>query len=173
MRIGLLAHNLRVAGGLSVGRNIVATLPAVAPEHEYFFIVPAGYGYETHSDRANVQIMELGDMSFARRAIFEKVRLGQKVRAFRPDWLWGLGNLGLQSPGCKQAILFHDPHLVYPEKHYHFESAWYKMRKRLLKRQLARCLKCTDIVFCQTQTVRKRFADTFGYPIEQIHICLS
>ena len=42
-RIAVVAHNLRSAGGLSVGRNIVATLPKIAPMYTYLMIVPEGY----------------------------------------------------------------------------------------------------------------------------------
>ena len=40
MRIVLLVHNLRVAGGFPVGRNIVATLGEIAPGHKYLIVVP-------------------------------------------------------------------------------------------------------------------------------------
>jgi hypothetical protein len=47
MRILFLCHNLRFAGGLSVGKNVVATLRRVADEHEFLLVMPAGAGYES------------------------------------------------------------------------------------------------------------------------------
>jgi len=138
MRIILLAHNLRVAGGLSVGRNIVATMPEIAPVHEYLMIVPAGLDYDTGKKLSNVRFLEVPAMSLAKRIWFDLVKLPKIVKDFQPDWVWGLGNGGLRNPPCKQAILFHDSHLIYPEKHFSFESRSYKFKKRLVKHRLDR-----------------------------------
>lgn len=46
LRVAVLAHTLRVAGGLSVGQNLLAGLSRVAPQHDYLISVPTGLGYE-------------------------------------------------------------------------------------------------------------------------------
>jgi len=170
-RICVLAHNLRTAGGLSVGRNIVATLPQVAPTHGYLMIVPAKCGYPTRRDDGHVTIREVPQTQLPGRCWFDSLELPRIVRKFGATWIWALGNVGLVRPPCRQAILFHDPHLIYPESEYAFESRWYKIRKRLLRRRLAQCLNATERVFCQTQIARRRFADVFKYPAEKIGIC--
>lgn len=171
MRIVILAHNLRVAGGLSVGKNIVATLPEIAPMHKYLMIVPAGCGYPTSWDSPNVHITEVQQAGQHRRAAFDLWQLPRLVKEFLPDWVWGLGNMGLAMPPCRQAILFHDAHHVYPESHYKCESPMYKLKKRLVRHRLKHVLPKTDIVFCQTETVRRRFADIFAYSLDQTYVC--
>ena len=171
MRIVLLAYNLRVAGGLSVGRSIVFTLPQTAPEHEYLMVVPDGVGYPDFVGQTNVTVVSCLGMGLAQRWWWEHQDLHRSIKDFRPDWIWALGNYGLRHPPCRQSILFHDPHLVYPESHYSFESLGYRLRKRLLRRLLATCLPGTEHVFCQTETSRLRFAETFDYPVDHIGIC--
>lgn len=170
MRIAILAHNLRVAGGLSVGKNIVALLPKVGSEHSYLIFVPKGLGYETHVGLGNVTVNEIPIMSFIGRIRFDLFSLPKLIKNFNPDMILGLGNLGLRKPPCKQAILFHKPHLIYSAKYYRREVTIAKLRNWLLKRRLKQCLKYTGLVFCQTPVARGRFARTFKYPEDQIKI---
>ena len=58
MRIILLAHNLRSAGGLSVGQNIIAILPEIAPMHTYLMIVPKGCFSLDLDGVYNVEVLE-------------------------------------------------------------------------------------------------------------------
>lgn len=157
MRIALLGHGCRVAGGLSIGKNIIWGLPRIAPQHEYLATVPAGLGYEDLS-LPNVAIKVIPSMGYARRIRFEWLELSDLVRAFQPDWVWGLANTGLVKPPCRQAILIQDSHLVYHKKHFGQISVGRRIKHHLLKRHLNRCLKQTDIVFCQTQAMRDRFS---------------
>ena len=46
MRLSVLAQGLRVAGGLAVGRNMIAALARVRPNWSYQLFVPADCGYE-------------------------------------------------------------------------------------------------------------------------------
>jgi hypothetical protein len=41
MRIAVMAHALHVAGGLSVGQNLIAAFGRVAPGNEYLITIPA------------------------------------------------------------------------------------------------------------------------------------
>lgn len=171
-RIVILAHNLRVAGGLSVGINIIGEFFRLAPRHTYRVYVPAGCEYETKAvppDRAD-EVCAVPAMSLPQRLRFDKSRLPGEVAAFKPDWVIGLGNMGLTRPPCRQAILFQDSHLIYPTKHYAMESRAYRFKKRMVRLGLAQCLKRTDVVFTQTQTTRRRFAESFGFPQERIHL---
>ena len=162
-RIVLMSHNLRVAGGLSVGKSIVATLPKIAPSHTYLVLAPSGCGYKELCEGEHVTVQEIAAMPLPRRVWFDAVELPKIVAAFEPDIAWGLGNLGLKHPPCKQAILLHDPHLIYPVRHYRRDTRKAKILKRLLKGRLQQCLAETDIVFCQTETARQRFAKTFRF----------
>jgi glycosyltransferase involved in cell wall biosynthesis len=168
MRICAVAHNLLYAGGRSVGRNITAVLPKVAPDHTYLMIVPEGRGYEMHEGRENVAVRQVPVMGTMKRAVFDLVSLPKLVSGFEPDWLWVLGNVPLLSTPCPQALLIHDSHLVYPTYHYELEPFWLKFRKHVLKRRLRAGLRKVDVIFCQTQTMRRRFAETFDFGEDRI-----
>jgi glycosyltransferase involved in cell wall biosynthesis len=165
MRIAVVAHNLRSAGGLSVGRNIVALLPDIAPSHEYLFLVPAAAGYDRHSHREHVEVVEVSapdSMIIGPFASLFDVRA--RVRRFGPDLVWSLGNLPLRGTGAQQALLVHDPHLFYSSRSFATELARNRMRKRLVAWYLRRSLKFVDVVFCQTRTAASRFAARYEHP---------
>ena len=66
MRIAILSHGLSVGGGISVGKNIVATLPKIAPQHKYLITVPPHLGYVTHDREKNVSVIEIKKRKFTR-----------------------------------------------------------------------------------------------------------
>lgn len=99
MRLAILAHNLRVGGGLVVGRNVVATLPQVAPQHEYLMVVPADLGFEPVTAR-NVEWAEVRFGSLFDRFRVERGLLPTLLREFRPDWVWPLGNVRCARPAA-------------------------------------------------------------------------
>ena len=169
MRIAILAHNLRVGGGLVVGRNLVATLPEVAPEHRYLMIVPAGCGFE-RIEAPNVEWAEIRFGSLLDRLRVERGLLPLLLREFAPDWAWALGNVPLRGLSCRQALLVMDPHLFYPRRHYALETARNRATKHLLRRHLARSLREVDVVFCQTDAARQRFAAHFDFP-GRLEVC--
>ena len=168
VRIVVLAHNLRVAGGLSVGKNIVAALPKAAPQHKYLMVVPAGLGYEQELDTSVISIVEVPIRGRVQRAYFDLRTLPKIVDRFKPDVILGLGNLGLTHHSCKQAFLFHKSQLTYPRRHYQRETVRARSHNWLLKQHLRRCLKSTQLVFCQTPVAKARFSQVFSYPAEQI-----
>lgn len=170
MRIALLGHSLRVAGGLSVGKNIIATLPKVAPQHVFLATVPSGAGYEV-CEAVNLRLCPTAITGTSGRMLFDNHTLPRILREFAPDLIWGLGNTGLVKPPCRQAVLFQDAHLLYPVRHYALETAFYKIRKRMVGWHLARCLPRTERIFCQTDTMRKRFAEVMQYDISRIGLC--
>lgn len=171
MKIVLIAHNLRAAGGLSVGKNIVATLPEVAPMHDYLMVLPEGCGYLNFENNSDVGVVNVPKMGLCKRIIFDSFKLPGLVKNFKPDWIFGLGNCGMRNPPARQAILFHDPHHIYPESHYANESRLYKWKKRLFRWHLRKCLPKTEVVFCQTSTAKERFSRVFSFDGQRIGIC--
>ncbi len=163
MKIMVMAHNLLTGGGAVVGKNIMANLPVVAPNHEYLMVCPAGLGYEQSIERGDgIQIELVRNKGFLHRAFFETRNLNKMVRAFGPDLIWGLGNFALKRPGCRQALLLHEAHLFYPKRHYGRVSTTHGVRYTIRKHRLQRCLPSVDTVFCQTETARRRFAESFS-----------
>jgi len=170
MRLAILAHNLRVGGGLVVGRNVVATLPQIAPEHEYLMVVPADCGFARGEHGPNVEWAEVRFGSLLDRMRVERSLLPLLLREFAPDWVWPLGNVPLRHPGCRQALLVMDPHLFYPAAHYALETTRNRATKHLLRHHLAHALRDVDVVFCQTESARRRFAARFDFA-GRLEIC--
>ncbi len=164
MRIVVMAHNLRVAGGLSVGRNVVAALRRVADEHDYLIVMPTDCGYEKIEKPTRAQCLY-----FQRRRgapgqwYYERFTLPRLIRGFAPDLIWGLGNFGLTNPGAKQAFLFHKPHFIYDRRHTKVETVGNRFRNYVARRRLINSLRFTQLVFCQTNTAAKRFRRYLGY----------
>ncbi len=164
MRIAVLAHNLRAAGGLSVGKNVIASLAEVADEHEYLLFLPTGASYEAVFKPTRAQceyyVRRHGGMS---QLWFERVTMPRLIREFRADVVWGLGNFGLPCPGRKQAILVHKPHYIYGREFQRQELWRYSLLNEFGRRRLRRSLPQTQLVFCQTRTACDRFRQTFNY----------
>lgn len=164
MRIAIIAHQLRVAGGLSIGKNIISSLSRVAAEHDYLLFMPTGVGYESTDKPPRSEFVyfqrRFGSLG---QAWFEWFGLSGRIRQWRPDLVWGLGNFGLARPGANQAILFHKAHYVYPPEHSRIETASLRFRNAIAKRRLIRGLPATQLVFCQTRTIADRFRQSLVF----------
>lgn len=170
MRIAVLAYNLIGAGGLSVGKNIVALLPKIAPNWELLMLVPKGRMYNLHENMSNVSVLEIPRTGLIKRLIFEKITLPNIVKSYHLDVVLCLGNIGLHHPPCKQAILIHQPQLVYPSKNYGMVPPLDRAKMWSIKRWVKKSLRHTDLIFCQTPVMRDRFSKVFSYPTEHIKI---
>lgn len=170
MRIAVLLHYLTVAGGLSVGKNLAKYLPALGRKHDYFLTIPAGLGYEQIvNGQTNVQYQIIHIPNIIKRRMFDRFSLPKIIDAFKPDLLFGAGNLGLYKPKCPQVILFQRPQLIYPIRY--ARTGWIEtIRNLILKRVFADSLIETDRVFCQTPVAQKRLSEAFHYPLDKIGI---
>lgn len=164
-RIAVIAHALRTAGGLSVGRNIIDALVRIAPQNEYCFIVPDGVGYEPLCDRApHSEINLTREMGVLARLRYDKYRLPRIVDAFRPDVILALdSSLGLLKPPCPQAILVHAPQLLYPDNHFGPRTLMDKIRHRYLMWHFHKELTRTQLVLCQTAGMERRLLESYQY----------
>ena len=164
MRIAVIAYNLRVAGGLSVGRNVVSALGRVADHHEYLMVLPAGVGYEEldKPSRTTCRYYRRGAGALG-QLLCETFAMPGIVRAFTPDVTWGLGNFGLVRPYAAQAVLLHFPHLVYDPRSQRRRVWKRNLRVKFAARRLRRCLPATQLVFCQTPTMAERFQKVYNY----------
>ncbi len=165
MRLALLGHSLRTGGGVSVGRNLIAALGRVAPQHHYSITIPSGLGYEeVCADLPQCETFVYDHAGgLLARWLFETFKLPGVVAEFAPDVLVGLGNRGLFRPPCPQTVMCHDSHLFYPTSHYGRET----LRNRLLMRHhrlhLARALKRCSLLACQTAVAEQRLRRVYGY----------
>jgi glycosyltransferase involved in cell wall biosynthesis len=171
MRIAILAHNLRVAGGYVIGINFIKSLKAAASGHQFLIFVPAGAGYEDIElpNSSRIVVYDKGKTVIPRMK-FDLFELPKLIKGFEPHVILGLGNLGLTVSNCKQAILVHKPHLFYPSKHYRREAYLARFNNWLIKARIKKCLRYTDLIFCQTPVMQNRFSRVFNYPLNKIKI---
>lgn len=115
MRIAVLAHNLRSAGGLSTGRNMISCLADVGDAHDYLLILPADVGYEelTKPTRSTCHFCKIKTNLFLQLLRNER-QLPLKIASWRPDVIWCLGNFGLANPPVPQAVLLQNAFYAYP-----------------------------------------------------------
>lgn len=163
MRIAILAQGLRAAGGQSVGLNTLAALARVRPEYQYLVVMPEQPEYRATVAKLEAEVLTHEARGAAARLAFDWRDLSRAIKAFRPDWVWGLGNLGLTSPPGRQAILLHKAQMVYPARYRPGEAPVQRAKNAYIRFQLARALPHTDVVFCQTDVMRRRFRAAFGY----------
>ena len=171
MKILVLCRNLRLAGGRVVGTNFVKALRTSGHDHRYLIVAPPNAGYEeiTLPSGSEMVIFQGGSNPISQWS-FDTFSLPKVARHFAADVVFAMGNIGLVDPPCPQAILFHKPQLVYPIAHYARETRKARFINWLYKKRLRRCLKSTQLVFCQTPVARDRFHRTFNYPEEHIQI---
>jgi len=165
LRVCILAHQCHQAGGLSVGRNVLRALARVAPHHRYLVTVPAGRGYEDicrtmPACEAWVYPRRGG---LARRWLDETFKVPKVVRGFEPDVMVGLGDRGLDRPPCPQAVYFHRPTLIHPSSHGPGESLRERLLRHYHRRYLGKCLKRSQLVFCQTAVTADRLREWYKY----------
>jgi glycosyltransferase involved in cell wall biosynthesis len=171
MKILLLCRNLRVAGGRVVGINFIKALKAHPNDHQYFIVAPPGAGYEDiELPQGSKMIVYNGGSSPFAQWKYDTCTLKKLAEVYNPDVVFAMGNVGLVYPPCPQAILFHKPHMVYPAVHFARETKKSRFKNWLYKRRIAKCLKNTQLVFCQTSVARQRFHRSFDYPLSQIKI---
>lgn len=169
MRIAIIAHNLRSGGGISVGQNIISSLGRIAPENQYLITVPSSLGYEgiaSNVPNCEVIVFKMRRGYYLRRGLFEYLTLPKICNNWNPDVILGLGNAGLHgNSSIPQAILCHNPFLLYERRHY---GQTYGLTDRLLLRFLKRPRFAKDvsnskIVFCQTHTAEKRIRQVYDF----------
>ncbi|HUW85219.1 MAG TPA: glycosyltransferase [Phycisphaerae bacterium] len=165
MRIAVLADALRAAGGLSVGKNMIAAMGRVAPEHTYLLTLPAGVGYEPiieHVPRCEA-VFRHDRGKRVRLWLYRTFEEPRLVKRFGPDVILSLGNRGLLDPPCPQAILVQDAHHFYPSEQYGQETPMLRLIWRYHAQHLRKTLRRAQLVLCQTAVAERRLRQTHDY----------
>ena len=165
LRIAVIGHALRSAGGLSVGKNLTAAIAKAAPEDEILFVVPEGAGYEAGlAGHPRARALPLPPMGAAKRVLSDAVEVPRVVRGFAPDVVLALDSShAMLRPPCPQLVLLHAPQLVYPSRFYGPRTLANRARHAFLERRFRRALPRTAAVLCQTQVMADRLRGRFGY----------
>lgn len=165
LRIAVLAHGLGRAGGMSVGKNLLAALGRVAGHHRYLVTAPEGMGYDDAvATMPQVALRPFGFRGgLPGRLWAEWRRVRPAIREFAPDALVDLNSHGLIDPPCPQAILLQRPHYCYPPRHWRSDTLRNKLLFRHHIRHFARALRRTDLLLCQTAVMERRVRDRYGY----------
>ena len=171
MKVAILAHSLRVAGGLAVGKNFIRTLKRVAPQHAYLILIPPDLGYEEIELPDDCElIVYKGSNTPIGRLIYDNKVLPEIVKEFEPDVVLAMANAGFKNIPGKQAVLVQDSHMLYDKRHYANELLLGKLKWRYQKHRMRRCIDHINMIFCQTPVTRERFAKVFNYPEDKIEI---
>ncbi len=163
-RIAILAHGLRVTGGLMIGKSVINSLSRVAPQHEYLITYPAGLGYEPLCEQLpKCEGVPFQPGGVVRRLQFDRSVVRPAVARFRPDVVYALSGQAMSNPPAPQASFPQDSHLFYPERHFARETFKKRFIKRIQRRQMSHRLANTDLIFVQTPVVAERIRGTFGF----------
>jgi glycosyltransferase involved in cell wall biosynthesis len=151
MKFLLNAIQLRVAGGRSVGLNLLGALRELSHEHSLVAYVPAQPEYQALAGpRLRVECVPPHLHRAGLRSWVDHVWWRGRVARERPDAVFSMGNvaLPLRAP---QLLLFHWPYAIYPED---------EVRRRL--RLFRRRLRYATVVAAQTATARARLERLYG-----------
>lgn len=166
MRIAVLAHGLRLAGGMVVGKNIVRSLANVGPQHTYLIVAPAHSGYEQLCKAFpsyHFQTYTPRRLNMLSRAMYDVLALPGIVHTFDPDVVLGLASVGLLRPKSPQAIYFMTPHLCYSRDEQPTESLITLTTFRLQAAYFRLQLKRTALLVAQTDAIANRLQKTFPF----------
>ena len=170
MKIVLLAHNLSVGGGLTVGQRVTSILPRLLPECRFLTSCPPGADYTDAADLPNVEIVRPSGPGLPRRLLWERGVLRRSICSFKPDWVFALGNIAFSGWSGPQSVLLHDSHHVYPINTFGQVSHRYHFKKWILKQVFRRSLIHPEAVYTQTDTIRQRLHRQYHFPLEKIHL---
>lgn len=171
LRIFVTGHSSRHGGGISVARNLIAAFGRVAPQHQYFFTIPDGLGFEECCQQApKQQILVYRHGSMLKRWFWETYRLPQMVKEVQPDVIINLANRGILHLPAPQSTLIHDPHLFYGFHQFGKITLLARFKFWYHQQHLRKSLRHTQLVFCQTETAMKRIKHKYGGYLK-VEIC--
>ncbi len=171
IRIAFIAHNCRVGGSQVIAHNFLRVLPELLGEEQFLVIVPSGYGFEEIPEiPGSERFYYRGSHRPLPRFWFEQVTLPRLIKEYRPDVIFGGGNIGISHPAAPQAIFIHTPYPFYDRRHYPGIPPLDGFRIRCLDGQIRKCLRKTRLVFVQSPIMRQRISERMGYPIDRIRL---
>ncbi|MDO4586914.1 MAG: glycosyltransferase [Planctomycetia bacterium] len=173
MKMALLGTSLHSGGGLTGGLAIIKTMPKIAPMHSFIVVVPEGCGFDEVKNIENVELIEIPRRGYYQRYLEER-KIMRYLDEIQCDWAWWLGGIGFAFPKCRQSTYFRSAyHLNYPLQHWglNWYSFPFRLHRKLEKSLLKRTMKHCQRIYVQTETVKRRFIETYHYEEERIGYC--
>ncbi len=149
--------------------NILRSLRRVAEDETFFVIVPSGCGLESLNLPAGSELFLYRGNPLS-QVWFEHRGFSRMVRQWKPDLVFGAGNVGLMKREVTQALLIHTAYPLYERKYFGDMSRIGLLRKHHLKVQIGKSLSASDLAFVQTPIIQERVKRLFGFPEEQIRV---
>jgi len=170
-KIAVLAQSCRGGGGLYQTKSLLKSIREVSREEKLLLICSAGYGLEQLElpEGSDIFVYE-GKHSLIQRSVFESFVLPDIVAKYKPDVIYSPVNKGLPRPCAPQALFIRNAYYFYGRKHYPDMHIALKLRIEATRFQLKRCLPRTDLIFCQTPIVKKRFSEFYNYSENKITV---
>lgn len=169
MKIAIIAHACRVRGGLFQTANLLKALKNVAQNERFLLICSAGCGLEKigFPDHTEIYIYR-GRHGPIERYWFELVTLPKIVDSYSPDVVYSPGNIGLTKSRVPQVLFVRNAYLFDNERSPDMYLS-FRLRVAALRAQMRRSLRGgTELIFCQTPVVKRRFSNAYHYPQERI-----
>lgn len=159
MNIFINCSNLRFGGGITVAFNFIRYYKDNFPADKIFLIAPSNCGYEQFS-ASNIELVILPEKynHSIPKLYLNYFLLPSYVKKFNADGILSLGNIAI--PGRRpQILLIMFPYIAYPES-----EVWKRLgtlvrfKKNSIVRTIKTNSKYADIIFVQTETMKKRIA---------------
>lgn len=165
LKISIVAHGIRVGGGISVAKNLIRSLTKQIPTAHYQIFIPKDLGYESCVDDGIdcCWITYKQRFSMAARWLYDKISIPRKIESFSPQIILCLGNIGVKKQIAPQILLVQDSHLFYPSRHYSRESLLRRIGYRIRRKHFADDLTRTSVLLCQTNTAATRISKLYNY----------
>jgi glycosyltransferase involved in cell wall biosynthesis len=171
LRIAFIAHACRGGGGLFQTLGLLSALKHVAKDEHFLLVCSKAVGFEEADLPEHCELyVYKGKHTVAQRVLFEAFTLPRLVRDYKPHVVYSPVNIGLMNPPVPQALFVRNAYLFYDRKHYPEMTSRMKLRVFSLRYQMRKALRKTQMIFCQTPVVQRRFAAFYNYPVSRIEV---
>ena len=167
MRVFINAATLKVGGGKSVAINFLKELNLILENTKLdsaVAIVPNDVDYlSIRSPFIRIIPVPKWLQNPLMRFLIMDFWIMKKLKASAANVIYSMGNIAIPEKHIPQVLLFHNPHMIYPEstiwKLMNWKDAIYNRVSVFLFKSR---LKYADLVLVQTETAGKRLAKYFG-----------
>ena len=165
MKIVVNCNGLWQGGGRGLGLNLLRSLDAMDSDHEFLVVAPKGVGYEELelSRQFTTRLEPRRRLNDVWRLYFDQRVLPRLCEEYGADVLLSMGNMGPINPPCKHVLLFHNSYWVYSGRHYSRIEPAKRLRYIVMTRLFRRILRNVSTLVVQTETMRKRVQDLYGF----------